>query len=115
RTLPDTGGLKGLHAEVTTAPEQLDTRRRRAVEVLFFAAAGLLLIGCADVAGLLLMRGWARRREFAIRQSLGASRGRLARQLLTESLLLAAPSGALGLLVGWLGLRAAVAVRPWTL
>ncbi|MHB1222812.1 MAG: FtsX-like permease family protein [Gemmatimonadaceae bacterium] len=115
RTLPDTSMSKELHAEALTAPEQLDPRRRRAVEVLFAAAAGLLLIGCADVAGLLLMRGWARRREFAIRRALGAGRGRLARQLLTESLLLAAPSGALGLLVAWLGLRAAVAVRPWTL
>jgi putative ABC transport system permease protein len=115
RTLPDTVRWRELHATVLTPSEQLDPRRRRAVEVLFAAAGGLLLIACADVAGLLLMRGWARRREFAIRRALGASRGRLARQLLTESLLLAVPGGALGLLIAWLGLRAAVAVRPWTL
>lgn len=103
RTLPDTASWKELHAVALTPPEQMDPRRRRGVEVLFAAAAGLLLIGCADVAGLLLMRGWARRREFAIRRALGAGRDRLARQLLMESLLLAAPSGALGLLVAWPG------------
>jgi putative ABC transport system permease protein len=111
-TLPDTGWLKGRHAEVRTAQEQVPPPQRQALVVLFAAASGLLLVACADVSGLLLMRGWARRREFAIRRALGAWRGRLARQLLTESLLVAVPGGVLGLLVAWLGLRVAVAVRP---
>jgi putative ABC transport system permease protein len=104
-TFPDTGRLNGRRGEARTVPDRVEPWRRRSVELLFAAAAALLLIACADVAGLLLMRGWARRREFAIRQALGAGRGRLARMLLTESVLLGLPSGALGSLVAWLGMR----------
>lgn len=111
-TFPDTGSLYGTRASVRTAAERVEPGQRRGVEVLFAAAAGLLLIACADVAGLLLMRGWARRREFAIRQALGAEQGRLTRQLLSESLLLAIPGGTLGLLVAWLGLRVMRSVLP---
>jgi putative ABC transport system permease protein len=111
-TLPDTGWLHGARGAARTARDRVAPDRRHGVEVVFIAAAGLLLISCADVAGLLLMRSWTRRREFAIRQVIGAGRARLARQLLAESLFLAIPAGAFGVLVAWLGLRVVHAAGP---
>jgi predicted permease len=104
-----------IHAVVTPLQEDTVAQARPLVRTLFFAVIVVLLIVCANLAGLLLVRAIRRRREFAVRLALGARAAVLLRQAIVESMVLSIGGGAIGLALAALALRVGVSRLPQTL
>jgi putative ABC transport system permease protein len=104
---------QNMRAKIVTLNEEVLGRFAGTIVFLFGAVVILLMIGCANVSILLLARGTARQHELAVRTSMGAGRGRLIRQLLTESVLLSVTGAALGVLAAFWGVRALSTMLPY--
>ncbi len=102
-------------ASLVRLKEDAVRKARPLVRLLFGAVMAVLLIACANLAGLLLVRGIRKRREIAVRKALGASSLALVRQSLMESLLVSLAGGGLGVFLAWAGLRSWVSLLPETL
>ena len=102
-------------AEVVPLHDSMTRPTRSALLILLGAVGFLLLVACANVANLLLAQASVRERELAVRSALGAARGRLIRQFLTEAFLLALVSGALGTLGAYVGVSGLLALAPASL
>jgi predicted permease len=101
-----------LQADLVPLQSQITGRSRTGLELLAGAVAVVLLIGCVNLINLLLARGGARGREVAVRCAIGAGRGRLVRQLVTESLVLAGAGAVCGVATAWGSLRLLLALAP---
>jgi predicted permease len=113
RQYPDAN--RGVGIAMNSLKQQIVGDVRGTILLLFGAVTLVLLIACANVANLMLARSNARAREFGIRAALGASRGRIVRQLLTESIVLSGLGGSLGIAVAGFALHALLTTLPYTL
>jgi putative ABC transport system permease protein len=115
RNFPPALSSRRIHPAVQPLDETTVAQARPLVRTLFFAVTVVLFIGCANLAGLLLVRVIRRRREISVRLALGASGAAVLRQSLVEALLLSISGGLLGLALAWVALRVGVSFLPETL
>jgi putative ABC transport system permease protein len=105
-------GPDELRATVIPLREQITGTAQHGLQLILAAASVVLLIACVNISSLLLARTASRRREFAIRMSIGASRGRLSRQMFVESLLLSTAGGLLAVVIAYASLQALLVYAP---
>jgi predicted permease len=106
------GGAPVVRVEITSLYEETVSGARTTLKTLAAAVAAILVLACVNVAGLLLARGANRRRELAVRASLGGSRSQLVRMLLAESAVLGIAGGTAGVVIAWLSLDGLIALLP---